>query len=393
MVSNKNLPTTPQELARYLRNAGVVTTPEIEAAFAAVPRHLFLPELPQEQVYADRSIAIKRDQNGDVISSSSQPSMMALMLSQLDLKMGHNVLEIGAGTGYNAALLQNIVGHTGRVTTVELDPDIARQAEKHLFHAGYGGVNVVNDDGANGYAPRAAYDRIICTAAIWDIPPAWLRQLKPGGLLVTPIWLDGMQVSAAFQPEPGGALISRENLGCAFVYLRGISEGPNVIKRIGSSGLTLMGDQVENLDAAALHMLFSADQEVCQLSQALEGREYWDGFAPYVMLNEPATDTFAMYAVSDNQKAYGVEGRGFALIAPGGASLVPFNGIGLTYCFAGVDAFMNLETLLKQWIEAGKPMLDQLRLRLLPKGHTENHKVENGKRYTRRYHDLEVWLE
>ena len=103
-----------QNLVDQLKWKGILTLPEVEAAFRAVPRHLFLPDLPLEEVYQDEAIATKM-LDGQFVSSSSQPAIMAIMLEQLQLEAGQRVLEIGAGTGYNAALMAHIVGETGQV--------------------------------------------------------------------------------------------------------------------------------------------------------------------------------------------------------------------------------------------------------------------------------------
>src|SRR5712692_11171534 len=92
------------ELVDQLRAAGTIVSPAVESAFRTVPRHLFLPGVPVEDVYRDAAVTTKRV-DGVALSSSSQPSIMATMLEQLDLQPGHSVLEIGAGTGYNAALM------------------------------------------------------------------------------------------------------------------------------------------------------------------------------------------------------------------------------------------------------------------------------------------------
>ena len=94
-----------QSLVDHLKEENCITTSQIEQAFLTVPRHLFLPEEPLDKVYSDRSIAVRRDAKGQWTSSSSQPAIMAIMLEQLDLKSGQRVLEIGAGTGFNAALI------------------------------------------------------------------------------------------------------------------------------------------------------------------------------------------------------------------------------------------------------------------------------------------------
>src|SRR4051812_2082062 len=112
-----------QALVDKLRADQSIRSRPVEAAFRAVPRHLFVPETPLEDVYRDMVIPTKKE-SGQWISSSSQPTIMAIMLEQLQLKPGQRVLEIGAGTGYNAALIAHIVGSKGYVTTIDLDEDI-----------------------------------------------------------------------------------------------------------------------------------------------------------------------------------------------------------------------------------------------------------------------------
>src|SRR3984893_11957908 len=128
-----------------LAAAGAVRSPTVEAALRAVPRHLFLPDVPLEEVYRDQAIVTKRV-DGIRVSSSSQPAIMAIMLEQLDVRPGQRVLEIGAGTGYNAALLAHLVGPTGRVVTVDIDDDIVAAARQHLDAAGCERVQVVCGD-------------------------------------------------------------------------------------------------------------------------------------------------------------------------------------------------------------------------------------------------------
>ena len=111
-------------VAEVLATSGI-RDERIAAALRDVPRHLFLPHLPAESAYRDDAIVTKRDADGQPISSSSQPAIMAIMLDQLDLAPGQRVLEIGAGTGYNAALMQHIVGPSGTVVSVDIDADLA----------------------------------------------------------------------------------------------------------------------------------------------------------------------------------------------------------------------------------------------------------------------------
>lgn len=105
-----------------------------------VPRHLFLPGIPLDETYPHDNIVTYRDDEGMAVSSASQPGIVGAMLQQLDVRPGHRVLEIGAGTGYNAALLARLAGPEGEVTTVDIDEDVAEGARRNLAAAGYGGA-------------------------------------------------------------------------------------------------------------------------------------------------------------------------------------------------------------------------------------------------------------
>lgn len=361
-----------------------------EAAFRAVPRHLFLPDVPWEEVYSDSAIPTHYNLEGHVISSSSQPSMMLIMLRQLGLRPGHRVLEIGAGTGYNAAIMQHIVGTAGSVTTIEYDPDIAQQARDHLEAAGFPQVTVIAGDGALGYPPNAPYDRILCTAGVWDLPAAWHTQLRPDGVIVAPIALNGIQVSAAFHPTSDGSLYSADNRPCGFVLMRGESAAPDLHKQITSTPMLLAGDGLNMIDTVALHLLLSADQDQCHLSYMLSDDEFWRGLMPYIMVHEPEGYTFALFRVLRDQQAYGIQGAGFGLFTPGSACLIPYDEKGLTHCFAGADAFLTVERLLANWVNDGRPTIDRLRLALYPK---DDPAPSPGQRYPRQDHYLHVWLD
>jgi len=378
-----------QALVARLKERGELDDPRLEAAFLSVPRHDFLPDLALDQAYSDEALPVKRDEYGAVVSSSSQPTMMAMMLGQLRLETGHNVLEIGAGTGYNAAIMKRIVGAEGHVTTLELDKEQARQAGLALQRIGSEGIRVVQADGAGGYAPRAAYDRIIATAGVWDVPHAWIDQLKPRGILVSPIWLNAMQVSAAFTRD-GRAITSENNLPCGFIQLRGASEGPKMTRRVGTTPLLLTSNEIATLDMAALNALLSDDAETTFFDVRLEAGDYYQGFLPYFILNLPDLFTFAAYTISTNEQAYGIEGQGFALIGQGSACFVAFHAHGQALIFGAPDAFMALGEVLNNWRAAGKPGAQALRLRLTPieSGPPE---IKSGIISQRQEHYLHLW--
>lgn len=385
-------PPTAESLIAGMKSAGLLD-PAIEAAFRAVPRAAFLPGLTQDEIYKDEAVPIKVDEDGTVLSSSSQPSMMAIMLRQLQLRSGMNVLEVGTGTGYNAALIRHIVGDEGKVTSIEIDGAIIDNARANLQRTLTSDVMIVHGDGSNGFAPRASYDRIIATAGIWDVPEAWVRQMKPKSILVAPLWVDGFEVSAAFMLQRDGSLYSEDNRLCGFVRLRGQASGPEHSVRIGTSGLYLYANRT--LDSAAMRMLFSDDADETFINVPLDAIEYWQGFLPYLVIHVPETLTLARYVVTQDAPAYGIGvGSGFALIGQGSACFVTIDADrnAKARCFGSVDALMAIEEVLAAWERAGMPQHDRLRLRLIPKT-TAPLTVDRGRLYRRRDHDLHVWLE
>jgi len=160
-------------MVERLRERGVLHEPQVEAAMLAVPRHQFLPGVSVERAYSGESVVTHRDEQGAATSSASESAIVATMLEMLHLRPGQRVLEIGAGTGYNAALLSHLVGPEGQVTTVDIDPDVTAEAAQHLRDSGHASVEVVTGDGEVGYAASAPFDRIVATAGAWDVPSAW----------------------------------------------------------------------------------------------------------------------------------------------------------------------------------------------------------------------------
>jgi protein-L-isoaspartate(D-aspartate) O-methyltransferase len=229
-----------QALVEGLKRKGHIRTPQVERAFRAMPRHLFIPDTPLEEVYADQALPAKKDQDGQWLSSSSQPAIMGIMLEQLDLQPGHNVLEIGAGTGFNAALMANMVGKTGQVITVDIEEDLVAAARAHLAVAGCDRVKVICADGSHGYPVAAPYDRIILTVGTAEILPAWIEQLKPGGRLVLPLRVIDLQQSIAFE-KVADYLVSRSVTNCGFMMLRGaFALAPQRITLGPEPGLTMV---------------------------------------------------------------------------------------------------------------------------------------------------------
>lgn len=247
-----------------------VRSPRVEAAFRTVPRHLFVPDVPLEAAYSQEAIITRRGPDGNPASSSSMPAIMAQMVEQLDVWPGHRVLEIGAGTGYNAAILAALVGPDGEVTTIDLDEVAVGEARAHLDAAGYAAVCAVSGDGWLGAAERAPYDRIEATVGVSDLSPAWIAQLRDGGRLVAPLWLaGGKQLSIAFQKERD-RLCSVAVAECGFMRLRGPHAGPETFRII--QGWTVSLDEPDPARLAALNTLLALDPHI---EAAPPGPEGW----------------------------------------------------------------------------------------------------------------------
>ncbi|WP_228010470.1 methyltransferase, FxLD system [Nonomuraea phyllanthi] len=207
-------------MVRELRDQGAIQSESVAAAFATVPRHLFTPGEPLNVAYAvDNAPIVKRNDNGLTLSSVSAPHLQATMLEAADIKPSMHVCEVGSG-GYNAALLAELVGDSGRVTTVDIDPEIVERAGAFLHEAGYDRIHVVLADAEQGVPMAAPFDRIIVTAGSWDIPPAWIEQLADDGRMVVPLRLKGTTRWIAFDRD-GSGLVSRSYGLCVFVPFQG----------------------------------------------------------------------------------------------------------------------------------------------------------------------------
>ncbi len=175
---------TREELAQALITDGYLRTPAIIAAFEKIDRKDFVPEEHAHEAYGNYPLPIGHGQ------TISQPLTVAFMLELLQPVPGEKILDVGAGSGWQTALLTELVGKTGKVIAIERLPDLAAMAERNV--ARYGGieqgiVKVVQGDGSKGMPDEAPFDRIIAAAAARSVPLAWKGQLKIGGRMVLPV--------------------------------------------------------------------------------------------------------------------------------------------------------------------------------------------------------------
>ena len=177
-----------------------------------VPRHLFVAERQKAQAYADHPLPIDEGQ------TISQPYVVALMTEALRLKPGDRVLEIGTGSGYQAAVLAEMVRE---VFTIEIRRSLAEMAEKRLAGLGYRNVQVRYADGYFGWEEKAPFDAIIITAAANHIPPPLIRQLKEGGRLILPLGSTVFSQTLTLVTRKGERISVEQLGGVAFVPMTG----------------------------------------------------------------------------------------------------------------------------------------------------------------------------
>ena len=182
--------------------------PQVKDAMLRVPRHLFVAPSAQRYAYDNVPLPIGHGQ------TISQPYIVALMTHVLGLRSGDRVLEIGTGSGYQAAVLAEIVA---KVYTIEIVPPLAAEARERLALLGYRNVEVRTGDGYKGWPEQAPFDAIMVTAGADETPAPLLEQLKPGGKLVIPLGPSGNQRLTLTEKRPDGTLRSREIIPVRFV--------------------------------------------------------------------------------------------------------------------------------------------------------------------------------
>ena len=196
-------------VARQLQRRDI-TDPRVLIAMGTVPRHRFVAEALAPRAYGDYPLPIGEGQ------TISQPYIVALMTQWAEVRPGDRVLEVGTGSGYQAAVLAEL---TDQVWSIELLPELARQAAARLQELGYGRVRVRSGDGYRGWPEAAPFDAILVTAAAPQVPPALTAQLKEGGRLVIPLGPPGGAQTLMRYRRVKGKLVEEASLAVRFVPL------------------------------------------------------------------------------------------------------------------------------------------------------------------------------
>lgn len=203
-----------EQLVEHWTSSGIIKDKKVIESFKKVPRELFVAEERKEEAYGDYPLPIGEGQ------TISQPTTVMVMTQALDLKEGDKVLEVGSGSGYQAAIIAVIVGENGKVISTEIVNELVESAKSNIKKLKLKNVKIIKHDGSNGYAKEAPYDRIIITAACPKIPNPLIKQLREGGIIVAPV--GNMNEQAMIKGRKIRGKLVEENLGnFMFVPLKG----------------------------------------------------------------------------------------------------------------------------------------------------------------------------
>jgi protein-L-isoaspartate(D-aspartate) O-methyltransferase len=369
-----------RRLVRELESQAALSDNGVREAMLRVPRELFVPEVAEHQglaaVYADAAIPTRWDAAGRPISSSSQPQIMAIMLEHLDVQPGDRVLEVGTGTGYNAALLSCLVSgraRGGRVTSVDIERSLASTAARALHDNGYR-VRVRTGDGRLGWVADAPFDRIIVTAGAVTVPREWWEQLRTGGRLVLPLRmrpdLMSSQAVAVLERTDDG-FRSLAVVPGGFMPLRGEGEsgmgGPSLMAhQIGGAVpshtlATLSGPGVARLGPRRARRLLASALEpprVRPLGWVARGGTSLNVFVGLYGPPGRVVDYFRHEFLAAAERATGL------VSARGGLAVVVARGTARMESFGDPAAEEQLAALVTNWRARGMPGVEKISVRV-----------------------------
>ncbi len=328
----------------------------IRRAFLKTPRHLFAPRFyssPNRQwidlqtaplrahiaeLYSDHPLCIYRDENGRSLSTVSQPSLVLYMLDLLELQQGHNVFELGGGSGWNAALMARLVGNTGSVTSIEIIEDLVENAQIALSKLGLRQVNFTAGDASLGSPTGDKFDRGVFTASAWELPSCFFDQIKEEGLLLFVLKAQpNYDLLCLLKKTRADVFESKLHFTCSFVPVTGSSRLPeHQATSVSSLGLELAAELTWE-DIKIPNTAISSFIEFAKL--------VFDCQQTYLLPN-PELD-FA-------EEFWGIH-------VPEQNSLILYNEDRLLH-YGQDTSLVQLRRAAKRWQKAGSPELEDLKL-------------------------------
>lgn len=343
-------------------------------AFYAVPRHRFIKryrtwrnhtwfEVTDDNLeehlatlYANKPLIIHGEdadfeaaKGRTPVSTISQPTFVLRMIDMLELEPGHRVFELGAGTGWNAALIGKVVGPTGRVVSVEIIPELIQSARASVAAVGLDHVEILEGDGGDGHDRHAPYDRVIFTAGAYDLPRAFYRQVKPGGLLLFVLKNKGGADTLILLENHGDHFRSRKSMLCGFVPLTGKFHIDSMEARPLDELLADAGISPEPVATTPFWWTGADEDNFVWLTAGLRS---------FLAISEPRYEAIQLDRSTTT----------FGLLDRAAGALVVARHDSLA-CYGTADAKDLLLRPLKQWIDRGMPGLSTLDVAAYPIDH------------------------
>ena len=361
-----------RELVNYLKERGFLVTKSVEKAFLEVRRHYFTPEIwefgengkwtryklnyksPDEdllrKIYKDTSLNLMVE-DGKVITTSSQPAVMAVMMEGVGLDKGDRVMEIGTGSGYNIGVMSKVVGNSGIAVSIEVNPGVYGFAKENLERAGIRNVHLWLGDGTFGLEKYAPYDKIVVTAATPVISDNWIAQMRIGGKLVLPLVVRGLEILVFMEKKEEGIL---EGQGRYYVRFLSFKGPGSVIYRDLPPVSVLPLETV--LRTSAIR-----DRELESVINTLTIKERHDLFL-YLALMEKHATSFAT-EVGEFEWGYGIWKDG---VKKSGFVFVFGDRV---YTWGDRNARLMFFKLFEQWNDLGKPKIGDYKIKVVPRGY------------------------
>jgi protein-L-isoaspartate(D-aspartate) O-methyltransferase len=351
---------TVERYADELKASGAIGSAAVERAFRTVERHRLLetfyyrdadsrrtvehdPAHPRRDhlalIYADTALAT-RYIGGMPASSTSQASLVARMLELLDLSEGMKILEVGAGTGYNAALLAEIVGDQRLVVTVDVLEDVVEQTRRLLADTGYPQIQVLLRDGFEGVPEQAPFDRIVATVGCSDLSPHWAEQLADDGAMLVPLTQANGHPLALIRKD-GGVLRGRMVERTGFIPVR----GPLHIEDLWALGVRVTDP------AQAVHEPDSTPRFSARRPDE-----------PIMGLSDDETDFLFFLGLNDRRACHAPQGPALSDGPDGWAALAP-DGI---WWWKDECLARELDRLYREWDARGRPALQDYEISFVP---------------------------
>ncbi len=358
------------ETAQYIYHETPISQ-ATQQAYLATPRHLFINRYREwgigewqavdrdnlaahlVKLYTDRPLILFGEDDDDIPSTISQPSFVLRMLDMLQIAPGQTIFELGAGSGWNAALMGYLVGEHGHIYSLEIIPEVAQMARENLATLEIENVSVITADGGEGYAVDTLYDRAIFTAGAYDLPSHFHRQMRVGGLLLVVLKNQGGGDNLFLLRKQADCFESLDSMGCGFVQLKGKYQFDS-LEPTRIEALPEWGDYLQHQEVARMPFWWGGKGKYSFLGNTI-------GIQAFLSISEPSF--LALKTAKTNARSR--EDRYFGLWLAAEHSLVIAHD-DLLIAYGNEAALDRLLQKVKEWVDLGMPSAASFTLKVYP---------------------------